>query len=53
MVDSLLSQKLAEHDEVRVLAHEIRSAQKAEIAEMQGYLEAWFGKTVEGGHAHG
>jgi uncharacterized protein (DUF305 family) len=53
MVDSLLSQKLAEHDEVRVLAHEIRSAQNAEIAEMQGYLEAWFGKTVEVGHAHG
>ena len=53
MVDSLLSQKLAEHDEVRALAHEICSAQKAEIAEMQGYLEAWFGKTGEVGHVHG
>lgn len=53
MVDSLLSQKLVEHDEVRALAHETRSAQKAEIAEMQGYLEAWFGKTVEDGHVHG
>jgi uncharacterized protein (DUF305 family) len=39
MVDSLLSQNLVEHDEVRTLAQDIRSAQEAEIAEMQGYLE--------------
>lgn len=43
MADSLLSQNLVEHDAVRTLAQEIRSAQEAEIIEMQGYLEAWFG----------
>lgn len=53
MMDSLLSRKLVEHDEVRTLAHEIRSAQKAEVAEMQGYLDARFGKLVEVGHARG
>lgn len=50
MVDSLLDQNLVEHDEVRTLAEEIRSSQQAEIAEMQGYLEAWFGDAAAGGH---
>lgn len=50
MVDSLLSQDLAEHDEVRVLAEEIRSAQEAEIRQMQGWLRDLYGVSEHEGH---
>ena len=39
MVNSLLDQELVKHREVRALAQGIRTAQKAEIAEMQSYLQ--------------
>jgi uncharacterized protein (DUF305 family) len=50
MVDSLLEQDLVEHDEVRVLAEEIRSAQKAEIRRMQGWLRDLYGVSEHEGH---
>ncbi len=48
MVDSLLERDLVEHDEVRTLARNIRQAQNAEIAEMRGWLEGWFGRAAPG-----
>ena len=54
MVDSLLEQGLAEHDEVRTLAENIRRTQNAEIRQMQGWLETWFAQapadTERGGY---
>lgn len=56
MVDSLLEQYLVEHEEVGALAEEIRRTQEAEIREMQGWLEAWYGaaapedEPAAGGH---
>lgn len=49
MVDSLLNQDLVEHEEVGTLAEEIRRAQEAEIAEMQGWLDAWYGAEADEG----
>jgi uncharacterized protein (DUF305 family) len=51
MADSLLEQDLVAHEEVGTLAEEIRSAQEAEIAEMQGWLAEWYGAETDiGGH---
>jgi uncharacterized protein (DUF305 family) len=55
MADALLERDLVEHEEVGTLAEEIRRSQEAEIREMQGWLEAWYGAAPEsepaaGGH---
>lgn len=50
MVDSLLGQDLVAHAEVRTLAQNIRKTQNAEIAQMQGWLERWFGAASDTGH---
>ena len=54
MADSLLAQDLADHDEVRTLAEDIRKTQSAEIKQMQGWLESLFAQapagTEHGGH---
>lgn len=56
MADALLERDLVEHEEVGALAEEIRRAQEAEIREMQGWLEAWYGaaapedEPAAGGH---
>ena len=47
MVASLLEQNLV-HSEVRTLAQHIRQTQNAEIAEMRGWLEGWFGRAAPG-----
>lgn len=50
MVDSLLEQDLVEHDEVRMLAEEVRNAQEAEIRQMQGWLRDLYGVSEHEGH---
>ncbi len=43
--------KNAEHDELKGLAREIVADQAAEIAEMEGYLQAWYGESSTRGQA--
>ena len=54
MAASLLEQDLAEHDEVRTLAENIRKTQNAEINQMRGWLETLFAQAPadarHGGH---
>lgn len=42
MSRSLLINNLAKHPEVRTLANQIQVTQRAEIQQMQGWLQAWF-----------
>lgn len=48
MSQQLLSQSLAQHDEVTQLATTIRDGQHAEIATMMEWLGSWFGESVHG-----
>lgn len=38
-----MAQQMAEHEEIRTLADAIIAAQQAEIEQMRGWLQAWFG----------
>ncbi len=38
-----MAQQMGEHEEIRILAAEIITAQQAEIEQMQGWLQGWFG----------
>jgi uncharacterized protein (DUF305 family) len=48
MSEQLLSQHMAQHDEVTQLATTIRDGQHAEIVKMMGWLGSWFGESVHG-----
>lgn len=53
MSQQLLARGTAEHDEVEVLAQDIRDEQHAEILQMQQWLRAWFGAGRQHGMHHG
>ncbi|MGE5655308.1 MAG: DUF305 domain-containing protein [Actinomycetota bacterium] len=51
MSQHLLNHGLVKHPEVETLAHQISTSQRQEIAQMQGWLQQWFG--VAGGRMMG